>query len=142
MKIEKFESSRAWMYLWLKAIKGFNLDNHCARALTGPYEPRDNMAAGVELKDSKVYYLCGVSKPYRWDENFHLAFQHKPGHILHINEKGLEVVIRDAEQIIFPALSKGEATHPKGDQREFYTCRNWQFAYQMLSEEQPGPFLF
>ena len=142
MKIEKFKTSRAWNYLWLKAVKGFNLNNHCARCLSGPYEPRDNMAAGVELTGSKVYYLCGVAKPFRYDENFHLAFQYNPGHTLHFNDKGLEVVIQDAEQIIFPAMTAMDTHHPKGTQKAFYSCRNWQFAHHMLSNDQPGPFLF
>jgi len=142
IQITEFSTDRQWMYLWLKAVKGFNLDQHCARSLIGSYEPKEQIQTGAVLTKSKVYYLCGVAKPFRYNENFHLAFQYKPGSVLPIVENGIAICIKNAQQIIFPAMTAMDTHHPKGTQKAFYSCRNWQFAHHMLSNNQPGPFLF
>ena len=73
-------------YLWLKYVSGVNLSVHCARCLLGEYDPR--ISARVKelheqpLRPSPYYYLCGVSKPYVWSRNFHLAFREKEGSLL------------------------------------------------------------
>lgn len=132
--IKKLENNRNWMYLWGKYVTGVNLENHCAKSLLGNYSKKidKNKAFESDLKldefNSNIFYLCGVSKPYKWNENFHLAIRYKEGNNIIINRNGLYLEIENAEElpIIF---NIDECNHDKKNKKEFATCRNWQFAY-------------
>lgn len=132
------EQTRKFRYLWLKYITGVSLDRHCARCFRGYYS--DQISARVLSRtdilldeyQAKYFYLCGVSSPYRWEDNFHLAFRSKPGASIDVNEKGIRVKIADAERI--DIVRRETYDHPMGEKPEYYTCRNWQFA-QMIAGE-------
>lgn len=81
----------------------------------------------IELQDG-IYYLCGVSSPYRWKNNFHLAFRNCKGSNIDYDFNGIHVVIKDAEQlpISFDNLNQQHPCYPKPAYR---TCRCWQFAH-------------
>ena len=93
--IKKLENNRNWMYLWGKYVTGINLNNHCAKSLLGNYSKKidKNKASESNIKldefNSDIFYLCGVSKPYKWNENFHLAIRYKEGNNIVINRNGL-----------------------------------------------------
>jgi len=129
MKIKRLDIEASFRYFWLKYIEDFDLSNHCARAFIGKYEK--NLSIGLILPESEYYYMCGVSSPYIYNNNFHLAFRHKEGSEIKVKRHGVKVWITDAEEIEITPLMEGEAHHPKGKYKEFYTCRNWQFAYQI-----------
>ena len=132
--IKKLENNRNWMYLWGKYVTGVNLENHCAKSLLGNYSKKidKNKASESNIKldefNSDIFYLCGVSKPYKWNENFHLAIRYKEGNNIVINRNGLYLEIENAEElpIIFDI---NKCTHEKKNKKDFTTCRNWQFAY-------------
>ena len=132
--IKKLENNRNWMYLWGKYVTGINLNNHCAKSLLGNYSKKidKNKASESNIKldefNSDIFYLCGVSKPYKWNENFHLAIRYKEGNNIVINRNGLYLEIENAEElpIIFDI---NKCTHEKKNKKDFATCRNWQFAY-------------
>lgn len=137
-KILHIEQTRKFRYLWLKYVTGVNLDRHCARCLKGYYSdqisPRVSTRLDILLDEyqAEYFYLCGVSSPYRWENNFHLAFRYKAGSTIDVNEKGIHVKIVDAEKI--DIVRRDTYDHPMGDKPEYYSCRNWQFAQQISGE--------
>lgn len=67
MEINHISVNANFKYLWLKTVKGVDLEQHCARCLKGEYDKRISPAMkegrGIALEDS-VYYLCGVAQPF------------------------------------------------------------------------------
>jgi hypothetical protein len=122
-----------FMYLWLKYVVGYNLDVHCAKCLIGKYSKAISSSIKVvealQLTEhyAKAYYLCGVSKPYKYNKNFHLAFKFKEGSNIEVNSNGIKIYIKNAEQITITKLDN--YNHLNGNDSKFNTCRNWQFAY-------------
>ena len=133
MTIRKVEANAKFRYLWLKSIKGVDLTVHCARCLIGDYDNR--ISANIKTAENivlseKIYYLCGVSQPYVWAQNFHLAFKEKEGAKVNVERNGIKIMIENAEEIMF-SKNDIDYTLPQARRKEFYTCRNWQFANKM-----------
>ena len=132
--IKTFINNREWMYLWGKYVTGINLNAHCAKALKGEYTKKINkeMDAAFNIKldeaDSKIFYLCGVTKPYKWKDNFHLALRYKKGSHITVSRNGLYLEVEDAEELPI-CFDLDKCNHEKKDKKEYATCRNWQFAY-------------
>lgn len=130
MVIESLKVEMPFKYLWLKTVEGVDLTQHCARCLIGQYDKRIN-ASVKDLEniplDNSVYYLCGVSAPYVWANNFHLAFKPCEGKKVVYENNGIHVVIKDAERIEFDE-NDIDRTLIKSRISSFKTCRNWQFA--------------
>lgn len=132
MRIKTLKVSKPFMYLWLKSVEGVDLSQHCARCLKGEYDNRISnsieSAESIELS-SEVYYLCGVSKPYVWKNNFHLAFKKSDNEsdCVRVSRNGVEIEIEGAVEIAFSMKDVDEEL-PQAKKAEFRTCRNWQFA--------------
>lgn len=130
MKIKLIKVENEFKYLWLKTVEDVDLSVHCARCLKGKYDSRIRPFKGIledlEL-DDKIYYLCGVSQPYKWSDNFHLAFVPSEGNVVDVNEHGIHIIIENAERInISPDYI--DSKNPKSHEYAYKTCRNWQFA--------------
>lgn len=114
-----------FMYLWLKTVKGVNLKEHCAKAIIGEYSTqisnKINEIRNIPLQN-ETYYLCGVSLPYVWANNFHLAFKPCKGKTISINRNGIEIEIKDAEEIHF-SIDDIEADEPLRLKDCYRTCR-------------------
>lgn len=138
--IEKIEVVKGFRYLWLKYVEGANLEEHCAKSLIGEYSQKikhttkQDSEIVLDENVSPYYYLCGVSSPYKWLNNFHLAFRYKADSMIEISENGITIKIRDAEIIKIESYMMRERNHPNIIKREFFTCRNWVFA-NMIAEE-------
>jgi hypothetical protein len=120
-----------FMHWWLKSVRGYRLDVHCARCLVGPYEKRINRAMPlnepVELRGDLVY-LCGVADGRRWVNNFHAAAKLEIGTRFSVpTYNGLTVHFENARMIAIEPLPDGW----NGLDKSFTTCRNYQFAVQM-----------
>lgn len=116
-------------YWWLKSVREYRLDVHCARCLIGPYDRRVNkqMLTGqlVELHGDLVY-LCGVAS--RWANNFHAPAQRAEGQSFTLpTYNGFLVHFENA--VLLPITPLPDGFH--GLDRSFTTCRNYQFAVQM-----------
>ena len=138
--IREIETNREWKYIWLKYVNGFDLSHHCAKCLLGMFSSkihnRIKHEKNIVLNESKAryYYLCGVSEPYIWKENFHLAFKEVRGSVIDFDENGIHVIIENAEQIPFSEADVNWGLE-HADKKEYYTCRNWQFANKMDMEQ-------
>lgn len=131
MKILELDVQSRFAYLWLKEVIDVDLSQHCAKSLIGSYNTNINASIkhieNLEISD-KVHYLCGVAVPYKWNNNFHLAFKYSPGNILDYVSNGIHVMIQDAEMLpISPDYI--DPHDPNIKKKTYRTCRNWQFAH-------------
>jgi len=124
MKIEEFNVTGRFKYLWMKSVTGVNLMQHCAKSLVGEYiEP----AAQLSL-DGDVYYLCGVALPFVYKNNFHLAFRRRVGSEVIADRHGIRVRISDAEELPIDS-SYIDPLNVHAAKQAYNTCRNWWFAW-------------
>ena len=133
--IKHMSVTKPFKYLWLKKVEDIDLSVHCAKCLVGQYintiNTRQKTYADIELQDG-IYYLCGVALPYKWSNNFHLAFKYSKGSQITFDSNGISVVIQDAIQL--PIDEKYIDTNDKHAHLKTYrTCRNWQFAHYLNS---------
>lgn len=134
MTIRTLKVSAPFSYLWLKHVTGVNLTVHCAHCLLGEYDPRIKAnlteVSNITLPDAPYHYLCGVSRPYVWSRNFHLAFREKEGSRLTVQRNGIHIEIGNAEEVTFSQddIDPGD---PHAKSKAYFTCRNWQFAYKI-----------
>ena len=128
MLIEELIVKKKFQYIWLKSVRDVDLTKHCANCLIGQYDPRINkktsVAYDLKLDDEDIYYLCGVSEPYNWNNNFHLAFRYKKDSRIVEEKNGITVIIKDAERL--PISSEYNDINIRD--KAFTSCRNWQFA--------------
>lgn len=133
----KSERLTGFRYFWLKTVRGFNASTHCARCLIGDYnaDVKADMKTGVEIKldypEGVILYLCGVSVPYRWVNNLHIAMRAKPGVSFFVEAyNGDRVTIDGAELITFDDRAARELYPERG--KQFLTCRNFQFGAHLF----------
>jgi hypothetical protein len=130
---------KGFRYFWLKRVTGFDPALHCARCLKGSYFSEVgttmpvNRGVHIEADPGEVLYLCGVSAPYRWENNFHLALVVQPGAATRTKTYTSDIVsVLDADFLSFddaearrrfPALSEA-----------YLSCRNFQFGAHHFRE--------
>ena len=131
--IKHMNVNKPFKYLWLKKVEDIDLSVHCAKCLVGQYidaiNTKQKAYTDIELQDG-IYYLCGVALPYKWDNNFHLAFKYSKGSQITYDSNGISVVIQDAIQL--PIDEKYiDTNNAKARFKTYRTCRNWQFAHYL-----------
>jgi len=127
-------------YFWLKYVGGVKLSKHCAECLVGPYS-RHISPNRLQISDTsldefpapKAFYLCGVASPYRWSDNFHLAFIHAPGYRIEVERQGVAISVSNGYEIEITGLDPRTSTVKHVHDPAYNTCRNWQFANQLES---------
>lgn len=130
MKIVKMNVTKPFNYLWLKTVESVDLNVHCAKCLVGSYysniSNKEGTLENLQL-ENKIHYLCGVARPWNWNNNFHLAFMPSVGDTVRYSSNGIEIEIEDA--IALPISEEFiDYGHSKAHLKSYYTCRNWQFA--------------
>lgn len=142
-KIAIERGQRQYRYLWLKYVTGIDLSRHCARSLHGRYsrhvnaESQDVEVRLDEYPHSLAWYLCGVTtRPYRWEDNPHLALEAAPGHTEKLSLQDLTVTVNGARPIHFDDRHI-DPEHPCANRQEFSSCRNWQFAHYLHAHGVP-----
>ena len=136
VRIKEIRISASFRYLWLKYVRGIDLSVHCADCLLGDYSELVSPTFGLAGHDltldeyeGDIFYLCGVSKPYNWDMNFHLAFKQAKGEEFACEEHGISLAILNAQRINFEEFdARKKSQSPNRTKAEFNTCRNWIFA--------------
>lgn len=138
--IETMAVRARFRYLWLKYVTGVNLNYHCAKCLLGEYSQTikhtslSHTNVKLDRYPADYYYLCGVSSPYRWVNNFHLAFKYQPGSMIEVSENGITIKIRNAERIPISTYEMLIRNHKHVIDLEYATCRNWQFANMIAKD--------
>ncbi len=138
------KQERAFKFLWLKYVRGFNPQHHCARCLNGNYSSLFRYSKGyvppqaiedvLDEFDAPWFYLCGVTKKWEW--NVHVAGKYEAGTITNYSDERIDVEILDFRQL--PINASKTPVAPK----EFATCRNWQFGWTAFPETQSTGRLF
>lgn len=133
IEIKQMNINQNFRYLWLKYVNNVNLNEHCAKCLIGEYskqiKKRQRTQTNITLNEypAKYYYLCGVAFPFKYENNFHLAFKEKKGNILEVDENGINLTLKNAERIFF-SKKDIDPFNPHANKKGYNTCRNWQFA--------------
>lgn len=127
-------------FFWLRGIRHARIDKCCAKCFLADsfhevYEgTRYKEKALVELDvqpDSRVkaYYLCGLSKGFKYEDNTHVAFVPDENSNIEIDNERIHLVITGARRIDF----EGYKPNPDGEYTEEQrSCRNWIFANYLL----------
>lgn len=137
INIKSISVNGSFKYLWLKYVNGVNLSEHCAKCLLGSYSKKVSAQlkkeSNISLNEypAAVYYLCGVSSPYKWANNFHLAFKEEEGSTITLSKNGIDIVIENAAEIKFSSddIDKSDLHI---NNAAYATCRNWQFAHHLI----------
>ncbi len=131
MIITNLRLNSSFRYFWLKTVTGTDLSVHCAKCLIGEYDNRVGVSnknvQNIEL-DGEVYYMCGVSSPYKWENNFHCAFIRSEGKTIDIERNGVSLHIEGAEELPI-STDYIDPSNKHAAHKTFATCRNWQFAH-------------
>ena len=132
--IEHLEVQVPFKYLWCKYVDDVNLDVHCAKSLKGTYSKKIDVNKKsyeniiLDESDSKIIYICGVSAPYVWKNNFHLAIKYEKGSVVRLGRNGIDIKILNAKELPIN-FNYRECEHEKASINNYKFCRNWQFAY-------------
>ncbi len=137
--IEEITVENQWSFIWLMYVNGIDLEKHCKPCLMGFTSKKigkwTKHERNVPLDESKAkyYYLCGGSYPYKWVNNFHLAWKEKAGSSFEYSFNGITIKIKNGEKIEFSEedIEEGQKHASK---EEYFTCRNWQFANRVKNE--------
>ena len=94
-------------FFWLRGIRRARIDKCCAQCFIG--EAYHEIFEGTRYKDKalvefdipcdatiKAYYLCGLSRGFRYDDNTHVAFVPCDGQNIEIENDKIRLVITDA----------------------------------------------
>ncbi len=128
--IREMKVTAPFKYLWLKYVTDVDLSVHCAKCLIGNYSKKivNNLEylnnCTLSEHKSTYFYLCGVSSPYRWANNFHLAFEYCEGEQIIVKRNGIDIVIDNAKELPIRVVPQNITQN-----KDFTMCRNWQFAY-------------
>jgi len=127
LRIKKVENK--FNSFWLKSVEDVDLSQHCIKCLIGErnYAITQDSGCTVSLNPQKIWYLCGVTRPYKWENNFHLAFEYSAGDIFTVQRNGVTLKVFNAKEIpISPDDINPDDPHASNP--KYSTCRNWQFA--------------
>ena len=114
-------------------VNDVDLSKHCKPCLKGYTSKkitkwtRHEENVCLDESEAKYYYLCGGSYPYKWENNFHLAWKEKSGASFEYSFNGITLKLQNAERIEFCEDDINKSQEYAG-RPEYYTCRNWQFA--------------
>ncbi len=119
---------QVYKYLWLRYVRGFNPDQHCAPSLQARRDPRVHISMGAEVLDlgepeEPYTYLCAGT--LNWHDNTHIVVRKAPlSSVVTVDGyRGVKFQLLGAERLAIPALPVGWQGLPDS----FTTCRNFQF---------------
>jgi hypothetical protein len=127
---------RAFRFLWVRYVVGFDPNKHCQSCLLGRSSAKFRNGAltcpaTIALDEFDAYdyiYVCGVAPGQRWVRNLHLAVRFREGSEARARcYSGQEILLLNGENVEIPPLPDGF----NGKNRSFTTCRNYQFGVAM-----------
>ena len=144
--IEDMAVDKPWSFIWLMYVNDVNLKRHCKSCLIGytskkiDNKTRHEENVPLDESEAEYYYLCGGSHPYKWEDNFHLAWKEKEGESFEYSFNGITIKLKNAQRVEF-SEEDIDKTLEHADESEYYTCRNWQFANKIndsLNDKEGG----
>lgn len=126
-----------YRYFWARRVTGFNDQAHCYSCLKGSRLAQVNLElsqggeAVIPAKAGELVYICGVARPPRWENNFHLAIKVVEGAVSdRTMHTGANLSVLNGELIPFDGDTARLLYPDRGE--DFLTCRNFQFAAQVF----------
>lgn len=123
-----FHQPATFRYFWIKYVRGFDPNVHCAKCLVGnfskllKYRELANLTrVSLDEHSAPFIYVCGVTS--RWEWNVHVAGHLENGHRTEYSDERVSILVENFRHI--EIVADGNPTAPK----EFSTCRNWQFGW-------------
>ena len=144
--IEEISVETPWSFIWLMYVNDVDLSKHCKPCLKGYTSKkitkwtRHEENVCLDELEAKYYYLCGGSYPYKWENNFHLAWKEKSGASFEYSFNGITIRLKNAERVEF-SQEDIEKTQKYAERPEYYTCRNWQFANKVKYDIDDSEFI-
>lgn len=137
--------SETFRYLWLKHVRAFDPEIHCARSLVGDFDqqlvPFRKQKSSIKVDAPFVprpgylfAYLCGVAATR--DRNVHLALRPRTGIQTLARTEDIFVLVTGWEAVAIEPLPEAVAHRLP---RNFSTCRNYQFGFHHLPVEKHLP---
>ena len=127
-------------FFWLRAIRRVRIDKCCAQCFIGDkfnevyeksyYKDSANIELDIEPDTQvKAYYLCGLSRGMKYENNTHVAFVPCASQNILVDNDRIQLEITNAKLINF----QGYRPNPVGEYtNEQRACRNWIFANYLL----------
>ena len=123
-------------WFWLMGIHKVQIDKCYSKCFIGDvfnkiYEQtkyQDKAIVALDIVPStkvKAYYLCGLSKGFKYENNTHVAFVPAEGNVIQIDNERITLKITDAREIHFQDYKPNPEGEYSDEQR---VCRNWIFA--------------
>jgi hypothetical protein len=127
-------------FFWLRGIRGARIDKCCAQCFKGDkfdavydgtrYKEQAHIELDIQPDDRvKAYYLCGLSRGMKHENNTHVAFLPCEGENITVDNERIHLEITGARSIEFQGYKPNPAGEFSEEQR---TCRNWIFANYLL----------
>ena len=142
--IRRFEHDprvQRYRFFWIKYVKSVNLEEHCQPCLKGPTSKllgtRDIggattsvIKADLMLNESaaEFIYICGVTEPYNWASNFHMALRVQAGESCRKTWPGIDIELESAVELEISDAHMDQEFH-RFVERLYRTCRNAHFAW-------------
>ncbi|MEI8165797.1 MAG: hypothetical protein WCG26_05440 [Chloroflexales bacterium] len=129
-------------FFWLRYVRAFRPQYHCAGCLVGPYEEAVSatmpLPIRVVLRQWEPFaYLCGVADTGQWASNFHLPMIYAPGERIEAQTyHGVRITVHHAREVAIPWVEDGWQGFPLS----YTTCRNWQFGLAHFGYNGARPF--
>lgn len=148
MPTDECERLGGFSYFWAQWVTGFNPHTHCLYCLLGfrgrAVHPQIEIGPWIRMIEPpewKYLYICGVTKSYNWNHNFHLVAA--PGDFeadaaRGVTFNGIQVDIQGGRRVEIADLPRNYAGMPDN----FTTCRNWRLGVQEFGVEKlalPAP---
>ena len=127
-------------FFWLRGIRKVRIDKCCAKCFTA--DTFDEVFENTRFKEKalvsidiqpnnfvKAYYLCGLSRGFKYEHNTHVVFVPHNNRTISISNDRINLTIENARMIDFEKYTPS----PEGEFTEQQrTCRNWIFANYIL----------
>ena len=132
----KLEIKQKCSWFWLRTIQKVRIDKCCTGCFIGKKDDRVYEATrfksyalvDIDIQEdlkAVAYYLCGISRGMRWENNTHIAFIPRLGSRIEVKNDKIGLIITDAYEIKFQQYKPNPEGEFTQQQRK---CRNWIFA--------------
>lgn len=135
----EYETTDSYSSVWIKYVRAVDLTVHCIDSLIGDRhrdvanKAKTQTIVLDEFEQPIAWYLCGVTYPYRWQDNAHLLAVPAPDEIHEYSTANLRLTLHNCKPlVIHPYAIDPSDNHAR--EYLFKTCRNWQAAWILHTE--------
>ncbi len=139
VRIEYAELRNNFVTIWLRYVKGLNLNISSMKCLKGRLDRRIHSGMRriktMELEESPFYYFCAEDKSGRLSGDLHVAFVEAPGEEILIDDRNISLRITGARRIQVAPPDAG-GMDPLAMETQLAMSPFWQFASYLAANTQ------